>query len=372
MLFFKLKIFRLSDYGHELSDKEVHIDEYVNGTETKTPDGKCDVCEWAMSVPVVKVTVTFNPDDGNYYTDENFTVKYEGEEVYANAVLFVRTVEAVMVEAKTNNFSYGAIPKKADNAVLVQADFEGTVNSFLKIQGTDLVTYRTSNNCIQNKDDGLKVCFAAGGSLSVKFASTGGSNKSRLGLKDENGNWIAGATSATEVKDGTDDGTYEVTETTVAGDVSATCTVTISEPPSTVEDAIDISGDTNTSGHAFNFVSGAGYFTVKNSGNYKYYTVFAGGALIGTSAGRGLIITVGDNVESITITLKLGISGDSKYTTKTSTATVSGAVTGTITHDTPSEICEYTVTLTAGQTITITGTSNLALAGATAVVSPLA
>ena len=203
MLFFKLKIFRLSDYGHEPSDKEVHIDEYVNGTETKTPDGKCDVCEWAMSV-------------------------------------------------------------------------------------------------------------------------------------------------------------------------SATCTVTISELPSTVEDAIDISGDTNTSGHAFNFVSGAGYFTVKNSGNYKYSTVFAGGALIGTSAGRGLIITVGDNVESITITLKLGISGDSKYTTKTSTATVSGAVTGTITHDTPSEICEYTVTLTAGQIITITGTSNLALAGATAVVSPLA
>lgn len=623
-----------------------------------------------------------DPDDGNYYADENFTVKYEGEEVYANAVLFVRTVEAVMVEAKTNNFSYGAIPKKADNAVLVQADFEGTVNSFLKIQGTDLVTYRTSNNCIQNKDDGLKVYFAAGGSLSVKFASTGGSNKSRLGLKDEKGNWIAGVTSATEVKDGIEDGTYEMAGTTVveivfqvmkegwytiscpssvttrgaritvinqtvnaykvkaipvtgveiskdgeavteaniyvnstvqldtvaepveannvksvvwstsndetatvdqsglvtgkaagtaeitvtvtdnsgkvytksvnvtviavpvesvsieradgveigaapieipagtalefvhvinpsdatdvynvewsssndtvatvkdgivtaigageaiitvtvynnnleeftatvtvavpdkqataihfekdeynivigddgvmlevlfdegatahgtitwsyafsdndstiasvedddtvcmieglkagtvtvtatlaaeAGDVSATCTVTISEPPSTVEDAIDISGDTNTSGHAFNFVSGAGYFTVKNSGNYKYSTVFAGGALIGTSAGRGLIITVGDNVESITITLKLGISGDSKYTTKTSTATVSGAVTGTITHDTPSEICEYTVTLTAGQTITITGTSNLALAGATAVVSPLA
>ncbi len=215
MLFFKLKIFRLSDCGHEPSDKEVHIDEYVNGTETKTPDGKCDVCEWAMFVPVVKVTVTFNPDDGNYYTDENFTVEYEGEEVYANAVLFVRTVEAVMVEAKTNNFSYGAIPKKADNAVLVQADFEGTVNSFLKIQGTDLVTYRTSNNCIQNKDDGLKVYFAAGGSLSVKFASTGGSNKSRLGLKDEKGNWIAGATSATEVKDGIEDGTYEMTGTTV-------------------------------------------------------------------------------------------------------------------------------------------------------------
>ena len=235
MLFFKLKIFRLSDYGHEPSDKEVHIDEYVNGTENNTPDGKCDVCEWAMSVPVVKVTVTFNPEDGNYYTDENFTVKYEGEEVYANAVLFVRTVEAVMVEAKTNNFSYGAIPKKADNAVLVQVDFDGTVNSFLKIQGTDLVTYRTSNNCIQNKDDGLKVYFAAGGSLSVKFASTGGSNKSRLGLKDEKGNWIAGATSATEVKDGIEDGTYEVTGTTVAGDVSATCTVTISEPPQTVE-----------------------------------------------------------------------------------------------------------------------------------------
>ena len=235
MLFFKLKIFRLSDCGHEPSDKEVHIDEYVNGTETKTPDGKCYVCEWAMSVPVVKVTVIFNPEDGNYYTDENFSVKYDGEEVYANAVLFVRTVEAVMVEAKTNNFSYGAIPKKADNAVLVQADFEGTVNSFLKIQGTDLVTYRTSNNCIQNKDDGLKVYFAAGGSLSVKFASTGGSNKSKLGLKDEKGNWIAGATSATEVKDGIEDGNYEVTGTTVAGDVSATCTVTISEPPQTIE-----------------------------------------------------------------------------------------------------------------------------------------
>ncbi len=59
MLFFKLKIFRLSDCRHEPSDKEVHIDEYVNGTETKTPDGKCDVCEWAMSVSAT-CTVTIS------------------------------------------------------------------------------------------------------------------------------------------------------------------------------------------------------------------------------------------------------------------------------------------------------------------------
>ena len=99
-----------------------------------------------------------------------------------------------------------------------------------------------------------------------------------------------------------------------------------------------------------------------------------GGALIGTSSGRGLEITVADNIESITITLKLGISADSKYNakSKTSTATVTGAVTETISHDTPSEVCEYTVTLKAGEKITITGASNLALVGATAVVTLLA
>ncbi|MCM1439122.1 MAG: Ig-like domain-containing protein [Roseburia sp.] len=163
-----------------------------------------------------------------------------------------------------------------------------------------------------------------------------------------------------------------ITVTAKIGSQTASLTITVKEA-SDVDDEVDISEDTKTSGHAISFTSGKGYFTVEGVGNYKSSTVL-GGALIGTSTGRGLKITVGENVESITITLKLGISHDSNYnsSSNTSTASVTGDITETIEHDSPSTIKEYVVTLTAGQTITITGTRNIAFAGATAKVKPKA
>ena len=170
--------------------------------------------------------VMLNPENTTAYEDENCSTPYAGPKAYAE--LHYSVVLAKIVEASSVSFDYAAITgKTADQEKLTQADFDGTVNSFITIVNTD-VTYRSKTinskaaDCIEVKDGGLQVTFDKPGTLAISFSSTGSSNASRLGLKLGD-TWIAGTTTATLVKDGDEAGSYETSGT---GAVTVTFTVT--------------------------------------------------------------------------------------------------------------------------------------------------
>ena len=125
----------------------------------------------------------------------------------------------------------------------------GEANQFLTILGTDKVTYRTSNNCIENKNDGLSVTFQGYGTITITFSSTGGSTVSRLGLQNANGEYLVADVNGTtaqlsdsslngEAVDPSELGTYEVKGTgsgaTVTFTISAPGTYTINCPSITL------------------------------------------------------------------------------------------------------------------------------------------
>lgn len=219
--------------------------------------------------------------------------------------------------------------------------------------------------------------------------------------KDSEGNWGATADitykcavcQTQKVEDYT---VTDISSSEVTGDnpgVNYTGTITINEnvytntwfvsstAPTTAEDSIDISTDTDTSGHSMSFTSASGYFTVAGVGNYKKATVknLGGDAMIGTSKGRGLKITCASTgVSSVTIKLKVGLGTDSKYGTASKAATVAYADSkgvaisdGRITSigDGKTVVAEYTIIVNAGETVTITADNQIALIGATAVVT---
>ncbi len=128
------------------------------------------------------------------------------------------TAPDTSIKAHTYTFTYSEIDLSTDKAVVSQSDLNTTNNSFLTIVDPDanLVTWRSSNSCIENKDDGLSVTFQGTGTITITFASTGGNNNSRLGLKNSSGAYIAGVASAADsgaefqtVSSGADAGTIE-------------------------------------------------------------------------------------------------------------------------------------------------------------------
>ena len=147
------------------------------------------------------------------------------------------------------SFDYSAITVLADKAKLTQEDL-GEANQFLTILGTDKVTYRTSNNCIENKNDGLSVTFQGYGTITITFSSTGGNNVSRLGLQNANGEYLVADVNGTTAQlsdsslngkavDPSELGTYEVKGTgsgaTVTFTISAPGTYTINCPSITLD-----------------------------------------------------------------------------------------------------------------------------------------
>ncbi len=79
----------------------------------------------------------------------------------------------------------------ADKLKLTTAELN---NSFLTIiKENDKVTARYKDGAfyaLENKDDNLAVTFQGTGTITIEFGSTGGSNVSRVGLKDENGTFV--------------------------------------------------------------------------------------------------------------------------------------------------------------------------------------
>ncbi len=90
-----------------------------------------------------------------------------------------------------SSYSFAAIPVKADdNTVLTQSDFVG-VNSFLTVLSTGTVTYRTSNNLMEIKNDALSVTFTGKGMLTLEARSTSNGNVSTIGVKGSDGNHVS-------------------------------------------------------------------------------------------------------------------------------------------------------------------------------------
>lgn len=247
------------EYGEWLTEK-IESKEYTIELSCRGAINRVKVKYGAtLDVSELKDPTASNPNimlaDKNLYTDDTFEeVFYPETKIYANVMLYFKIIPAVTVEARTYNFSYSAIDKtkladreqedstkiKPDTAVLYRSDFEGTPNSFLTIvnESAKLVIYRTSN-CIENKDDGLSITFTSAGQVKISFSSIGGADKSRIGLKDSDDNWLV----ATSVGEGAklvdnavnfaENGSYEVTGTepvTVIFEVVKAGTYTISCP----------------------------------------------------------------------------------------------------------------------------------------------
>ena len=242
-------------FAEQLANKEYTVtitgNGITDGVELKVKyGGKLDEREVFATDPTEGLAnVMLDQSQGwILFIDEECTQVYDfNTAVYGATTLYVKTVPAITVESVTNTFSYAAIDtteiskrpatgkdKNApDTSPIYNSDFGGTVNSFLNIvnEEANLVTYRTSNSCIENRDAGLSVYFPQnGGTITIKFASTGSSNKSRLGLcyteweydektgeSHEVTKWIKAndGTTATLVTGDADEGAYEVSGTSV-------------------------------------------------------------------------------------------------------------------------------------------------------------
>ena len=155
-----------------------------------------------------------------------------------------------LVPGTTNNYSFNISEleeklfgegEPADKTKLPADAFETDSNSFLTFlfddSGSD--QYRTSGKkCIEIKGAKLSVTFAGTGTLTLTVASTGGSNNSRFGLLDADGQYVAASEYgvAVPVTEGAEAGTYEVTGTdyvTLVFDVTEAGVYTITSPSET-------------------------------------------------------------------------------------------------------------------------------------------
>lgn len=148
--------------------------------------------------------------------------------------IVVKAVEQVETEAKTYTFSYDNLTTAGnlttDQTKLEAGKMQGEGNDFITITNADnKISWRSldkAKSAIESKGDNLTVTFEGTGTLTLSFASTGGSNDSAVGLKDSDGEFLAATTvgeGATPLTSGDYAGSYKVVGTTA---VTVTFTVT--------------------------------------------------------------------------------------------------------------------------------------------------
>lgn len=198
-----VKLYAITGSGSDLGRKLVFAG--ATGKEIKTSEG----------LPNAVTEVVFDiPAKGTYY-------------VYGTAAINVYYISLTHVpasaQATTDNyeFSYSALTAKmteilgaapADKTPLKSEYFTDS-NEFLTFVGTGDKSdqYRTSGGgCVEIKKGYFTVTFKGKGTLTVSFASTGGTNASRLAVTDANGNYVTATGAATLVTEGDEAGAYEV------------------------------------------------------------------------------------------------------------------------------------------------------------------
>ena len=154
-----------------------------------------------------------------FTSDAEGEVKYVATELAAENTSYVVFEQMGEFEEKTYEFSLDELVASypetpADKTNIEAANLTGA-NSFLSLDGepSNKCVVRAGNNCIEIKDAQLQVTFQGTGTLTVAFASTGGSNTSYFAVYKD-GTAIAGTTEAAEVE-GTPN-VYQVTGTTYA------------------------------------------------------------------------------------------------------------------------------------------------------------
>ena len=196
-------LYAITGSSSDLGRKLVFAD--ATGTEIKTSEG----------LPNVVTEVVFDiPSKGTYY-------------VYGTAAVNVYYISLTHVSASaettTDNyeFSYSALTAKmteilgaapADPTPLKSEYFTDS-NEFLTFVGTGDKSdqYRKKGGgCVEIKKGYFTVTFKGTGTLTVSFASTSGTNASRLAVTDANGNYVTATGTATVVTEGDEAGAYEV------------------------------------------------------------------------------------------------------------------------------------------------------------------
>ncbi len=225
-------------YKLNIANNEATIELELNaGDEFKISDSKWT--NWATFGYVNTLGAEFEDNGGNIkvVTAGTYVIKVANLADGETPVLTITAKggsEPSGATAHTNTFDYSLITGiTVDKTVLTQDNFTGA-NAFLTV-ANDKVTYRVGKDCIEIKEGALTVTFKGTGTITIEFASTGSSNKSRFMLKDASGNILEGTTTATKItateeptsKDPAvsvnEAGAYEVTGTTM---VSITFNIT--------------------------------------------------------------------------------------------------------------------------------------------------
>ena len=164
------------------------------------------------------IQVPENHSFGMFTSDSNGKNEYEAIALEENNTIYV--VFEMDGEFQTNTYqfsleeliaSYGAEP--ADKTNIDTANLTGA-NSFLSLvnAASNKCVVRPGNKCMEIKDAQLAVTFKGTGTLSVAFASTGGSNTSHFAVLGPDGNPLVAASTEAQLVEG-ETAIYQVTGT---------------------------------------------------------------------------------------------------------------------------------------------------------------
>lgn len=159
----------------------------------------------ADGVATIKVKVASN--GANFTVQWSATTDAQAYAITLNGATLAARPEGGTVVTTNYALDLTEFDAAADKDTI--ASFEK--NSFLTVVDSAKVTARTKNSAcyaIETKDDNLTVTFNGTGTLTVEFASTGGTNISAFGVKDSTGAWLTGAegTTATVIAAGVQGG----------------------------------------------------------------------------------------------------------------------------------------------------------------------
>ena len=161
-----------------------------------------------------------------WYVDSLYQTKYNLDSVLEAGTLNLYA-NFIVATSQTDTYSLDltAITATKDKEALTATTF-GTKNSFLTIVDSSKVTARVKDAatyCIENKDGNLKVTFKGTGTLTISYCSTSGSNKSRIRLVNENGQYVSATTVDSAFTYVEAENAYEITGST-AKDITFTIT----------------------------------------------------------------------------------------------------------------------------------------------------
>lgn len=189
---------------------------YVTGATKEISAEECAFAADTFTVGSNSVVVTYTDYDakGNY---ETLTAKVDYTTLYPFGKTF------------SYKYSFGAILDGEDGVNLTQRDLTG-VNAFLKLYDTtasdadkNFVMYKSEAGTLEIRGIAFYVTFYGTGTITIGFASTGGSNESSVGLMDSNGKYIA--TDTPGIKEHSTANTYIVKST-----ATTELTFTITKP----------------------------------------------------------------------------------------------------------------------------------------------